>query len=140
MIQTWSQRCSQKSSRCSPTPSSRLNGSCYGSRCGMNLLFYKRPIFFPKLKFSSSQFNKWLHNATFQHQELCFWMTYFFSIFFNMLLLISLLFLQLEIEALKFFAIIVSNFSLAMKEVPNMIPLFSYTQYWRLAIWETYFF
>jgi hypothetical protein len=40
--------------------------------------------------------------------------------------IISLLFLQLEIKAFKLFDAIVSNFSLVMKEVLDMISLSSY--------------
>ncbi len=82
---------------------------------------------FPKLGFFDFQFNKWLHKATFWHQVFWFWMTSFFS-FFSNTLLISLLFLQLEIEVLKFFNATISNFSLVVKKVPYMISLSSYIQ------------
>jgi hypothetical protein len=52
----------------------------------------------------------------------------------------ALLFLQLEIEALKLFNATISNFGLIIREVPNMISLGSYIQQWRLVVWDTYFF
>jgi hypothetical protein len=60
---------------------------------------------------------------------------FFFKTFF-----IALLFLHLDIEAFKLFDVIISNFGLTMKEVLDMISLFSYIQQWRLAVWETCFF
>ncbi len=114
--------------------------NCYGLGCGMNLLFYKRPKNPPSLPIFDSQFNKWLCKTTFQHQVFCFWMIFFFHFFLNMLLLISLLFLQLEIEELKLFDATILDFSLVIREVLDIIFFSSYIQQWRLAIWETSFF
>ncbi len=91
---------------------------------------------FSKFGFSDSQFDKWLHKANFWLQVFYFWMTIFFHFLSRTLFLISLLFLQLEIEVFKLFDAIVSDFSLVVREVSNMISLSSHIQQWRLAVWE----
>jgi hypothetical protein len=53
---------------------------------------------------------------------------FFFLLFSLTTLLIALLFLQLEIKALKLFDAIVSNFSLVVKKILDMISLPSYIQ------------
>jgi hypothetical protein len=92
---------------------------------------------FPKPRFFNSQFDKWLHKATFWYQVFYFWMNLFF---FQDVPSYCPLILQLEIEAFKLFDVIVSNFSLVVREVPNMISLFSHIELWRLPIWKTCFF
>jgi hypothetical protein len=52
----------------------------------------------------------------------------FFHFFFSTLLFISFLFLHIEIEVLKFFDATISDFSLVVKKVLDMIPLSSYIQ------------
>jgi hypothetical protein len=80
-----------------------------------------------------------LHKATFWHQVF-FSRWPFFHFFFNTLLFISFLFLQLEIEVLKLFDATISNFSLVVRKVLDMISLSSYIQQWRLVVWEICFF
>jgi hypothetical protein len=95
---------------------------------------------FPKLRFSNSQFDKWLHKATLDGIKYFISRRPFFHLKKNMFLLISLLFLELKVEVLKFFDTTISDFSLIVKKVLDIFFLSSYVKQWRLVVWETCFF
>jgi hypothetical protein len=105
----------------------------------MSLLFYGRPKNSPSSSFLTPNLtNGCIRQLSGMKYFVSRWP--FFHFLFNTLLFISFLFLQLEIEVLKFFDATISNFSLVVKKVLDMISFSSYIQQWRLVVWEICFF
>jgi hypothetical protein len=105
----------------------------------MSLLFYGRPKNSPSSSFLIPNSK---NGCTRQPSNIMYSFSRwpFFHFFFNTLLFISFLFLQLEIEVLKLFDATISDFSLVVRKVLDMISLSSYIHQWRLVVWEICFF
>jgi hypothetical protein len=73
-----------------------------------------------------------------QSTSSCWFLNY--GLFFKIVFLSALLFLQLEIKLLKLFDATIFDSSLTIKEVSDMIFLSSYIQQLRLVIWDICFF
>jgi hypothetical protein len=105
----------------------------------MSLLFYGRPKKSPSSSFLTPNLT---NGCITQLSSIRYFVSRwpFFHFLFNTFLFISFLFLQLDIEVLKFFDATISNFSLVVRKVLDMISFSSYIQQWRLVVWEIFFF
>ncbi len=134
-------RCRLKTSRCLPILVSRSNKSCRGSGCGMNMLFWERqknsPSLTPLIPNLTNVCTRKI-SSIMQSTSSCWFLNY--GLFFKIVFLSALLFLQLEIKLLKLFDATIFDSSLTIKEVSDMIFLSSYIQQLRLVIWDICFF
>ncbi len=125
MIWTRTQRSWYKSSRCSPTHVFQLNKSFPSSKCGMNLFFYRRLIFFPSLGFLTPNL---INGCTRQPSCIMYyifdWLLFFF--FFQGHSLFRFYFYTLRLKWSKSLMQQYMIFSLVVRKVPNMIYVSSY--------------